>query len=72
MGADGGGYGRNYSVEPVTVTVPILGATPEPDWWIESSRIPDKVYPTSHQNRRRNEWTPTNARNQRKWSRTGR
>jgi hypothetical protein len=69
MGADGGAY--RYSGDPVTIT---LGPTPQPgDAPVFSvPRIPDNVYPTSGQNRRRNEWQPTSARNQRKWSRTGR
>jgi hypothetical protein len=70
MGADGGGYGRNYSVESVPLVFPSTAPGDFPVFTVP--RIPDNVYPTSHQNRRRNEWTPTSARNSRKWTRTGR
>jgi hypothetical protein len=42
-----------------------------PDQYV-APPIPQNVYPTSGQNRQRTEWTPTNPRANRKWSRTGR
>jgi hypothetical protein len=62
---------RLYRADEEPLTFPSIPGESARDW-LEAPAQPQNVYPTSGQNRRRNEWQPTNARNQRKWSRTGR